>query len=191
MLNMKTSTLAIVATAAVLLTGCIVTSVYPFYSEKDLIFDPSLLGQWTKSSGGEQWTFEKEGTAAYHLTIISGGDTNKMQAHLFKLQDTMFLDLFAPDQEVDKTPPPIPSHYVLRVLQVSPELRMANMSHDWLRELVEKQPKIIAHEMVRNGTKPEDARVVLTARTPQLQKFLLRSLKTQEAWGDELTLSRE
>jgi hypothetical protein len=29
---------------AALLAGCVVTSVYPFYTQKDLVFEPALVG---------------------------------------------------------------------------------------------------------------------------------------------------
>src|SRR5262245_31731936 len=93
----KLPTILAAALTAVALTGCILTSVYPFYNEKDLAFDSTLLGTWAKPADNESWHFDKQGTHAYQLTLISGGKTNQLQAHLFKLQDQKYLDLYSPD----------------------------------------------------------------------------------------------
>src|SRR5262245_41763896 len=89
----------ITAVVAAALTGCILTSVYPFYTDKDLVFDQALLGKWSKPADGETWQFDKEGTNAYRLSVISGGKTNVIQAHLLKLEDARYLDLFSPQVE--------------------------------------------------------------------------------------------
>jgi len=35
-----------------LMTGCDVRSLYPLYTEKDVIFEPLLLGAWKESGQG-------------------------------------------------------------------------------------------------------------------------------------------
>jgi hypothetical protein len=180
--------LAFAATAA-LLTGCIVTSVHPFYTSKDVVFEPALLGQWTNTQqSDERWTFEKEAQNFYLLTQVSGNETNLTQVHLFKFAGQMFMDLAGVDQKCNAMPPPIPSHLVLRVFQLGPTLRMAPLNHDWLKALLEKEPKALQHELI--GDKPDDSRVVLTADTPELQRFLSNHLKTDDAWKDPLELKR-
>jgi hypothetical protein len=62
---------------ALLLAGCI-TSLHPFYTEKDLLFDPSLLGTWVavNPEPGRQeekeamtWTFARSGEKSYDVVI--------------------------------------------------------------------------------------------------------------------------
>ena len=65
----KVKALAAVLTTAVL-AGCVVTSVSPFCTEKDLAFEPGLVGNWlkqVKDSQPEVWKFEKSGELAYRL----------------------------------------------------------------------------------------------------------------------------
>ena len=85
-------------------------------------------------------------------------------------------------------PPPIPSHLLLRVSQLSPTVRMAPLNNDWLKALLEKEPKAIGHIMVAD--KPDDVRVALTADTAELQQFLLKHLDTEQAWKDPFDLKR-
>ena len=65
---------------------------------------------------------------------------------------------------------------------------MANLNYDWLRELVARNPKAIRHIVIKTGDKQEDRRVVLTADTAELQRFVIKHLKTKGAWDDSLEL---
>jgi len=173
---------------ALALTGCIVTSVYPFYFEEDVAFEPALLGDWTKGQAPreEHWKFERAGETAYLLTYTTGSDKSSvMQARLFKLRGQSFLDLFASERSDDGLFPTIPSHLLLRVLQTGPTLSMNALNYDWLGKLLEKNPKAIRHHVVEVG---RDKRLVLTADTAELQRFLVKHLKTQAAWKDDSEL---
>jgi hypothetical protein len=189
---MKKSPYMVAAAAAVLLTGCIVTSVYPYYAAKDLSFDPALVGSWTKTEDAdEHWKFEPDGTNAYRLTFSSKSETNVMQAHLFKLHNERFLDLFTTDEMKDIQPPPIPSHFVLRIFQMTPSLRMASMNYEWLGETLTNNPHAVRHLVIRSTNDGDDGRIVLTADTPELQKFLVGNLKAEKAWKDVIELNRD
>ena len=41
-----------------IVTGCVPT-LNPIYTDKDLIFDPALLGTWGSDDPREKWVFEK------------------------------------------------------------------------------------------------------------------------------------
>jgi hypothetical protein len=184
--------LSLASLTAALLTGCVVVSVSPFYLEKDLVFEPGLVGHWRQlDDQNEHWNFEKEGTNQYRLTYTTGNETNTMQARLFKLHDQMFLDLFAADMKTEVMPPPIPSHLLLRVLALKPNVQMTALNHGWLRHLLDQQPKALRHEILPTNDKPEDRPVALTAETAELQAFLLKHLHTEEAWKDSFSLKRD
>lgn len=185
----KIAFFALVAVAG-LLAGCVVTSVCPFYTEPDLVFEPALVGDWIKQgndSENEIWKFEKSGDAAYRFTLIEERKATVMEAHAFKLQGQLFLDIASIDRDIHVIPP----HYLLKVTQLSPTLQMAELNNDWLKDLLAKDPAAIPHHLVKSGDKPEDLRVVLTADTPELQKFVLNHLKTEGAWKDSFELTRE
>ena len=57
---MRKNTIVLLAAMAVLLGGCLVTSVAPFYTAKDLVFEPALVGDWVengKDADHEVWKF--------------------------------------------------------------------------------------------------------------------------------------
>jgi hypothetical protein len=186
---MKSLTTVLLGAATAVLAGCVVTSVYPFYTEKDLFFEPALVGDWikqTKDSDREVWKFEKSGDLAYRFTLIETSRATVTEAHIFKLQGQLFLDVASIEQDYHVIPP----HYLLKVSQVTPTLRMSELSDDWLKALVTKKPSAILHHFVKTGDHSDDLRVVLTADTPELQTFVLKNLKTPGAWKDELELKR-
>jgi len=169
--------------------GCVVSSVYPFYFDKDVVFDPALLGAWTspgKDPAKTEIEFVQAGPKEYRIT-----QDGPYSVRLFRLRGQLFLDSFpASDKNEDADHAPV--HRVFRVDQIQPHLRIAELSHDWLLAYVTRDPKAIAH--VRIDRKGDDGkvntRVVLTAPTKKLQRFLITHLKTKEAWGDTSELDR-
>jgi hypothetical protein len=186
---MKKSLFVLSAAAAAFLAGCIVSSVSPYYTAKDLVFEPALVGDWVKESGNandEVWKFDKSGDRAYRFTLIETQKATVMEAHAFKLGGQLFLDVFSLNQEVDVIPP----HYLLKVSQVTPTLKLSQLDNDRLRSLLQKEPNAIAHHLVKSGDSPDDLRVVLTAGTSELQKFILQQLKTNTVWTEDMELKR-
>jgi hypothetical protein len=175
--------------AAAVLAGCVVTSVSPFYTEKDLVFEPGLVGNWlkqVKDSQPEVWKFEKSGELAYRFTLIEERKATVMEAHAFRLQGQLFVDVFSIEQDIHVIPP----HYLLKVTQLSTtSLQLAQLDNDWLKQFLADNPTAIAHHMV--GEKPEDRRVVLTAGTQALQEFIIAHMTTDDAWKDSFDLQSE
>lgn len=189
---MKRITWSILGLALVLLAGCVVTSVYPYYNTKDLTFDPALVGTWHEAdktnTDKDSWTFEKIADQTYKLTVRDGSETNEFDAHLFKLRGEQFLDCL-PRQ---RAPYNTPAHVLLRVKSIQPQLEMYLLNYDWLTKLVEASPKTIRHTVVPNpaGDSKDDGLLTLTADTAELQKFILKQLKTKEAWSDPMVMQK-
>lgn len=176
---------------ATLLAGCVVTSVYPFYTAKDVGFDPALVGAWAETgstnAANEHWRFEKAEGQAYKLTVQDKEKPTEYDAYLFKLKGRRFLDL-CPRERPDNSLPP---HYLLKVTRIEPTLEMQVLDYDWLTKLIEKHPKAIRHIVVPKKL-GEDGRgdLVLTADTAELQKFILKHEKTAGAFGDGIVMQR-
>jgi hypothetical protein len=192
--NKKLSALfAGIVILACLVAGCVVTSVYPYYQPKDVSFDAALLGKWipadatNASTADEFWTFEKINDRTYKLTTIDN-KTNHYDAVLFKLRGAMFLDCLPRERSDFQTP----SHILLRTEIAGSQLKMELLDYKWLDELIEKTPRAIRHIIVPNeaGTDGGDGQLALTADTAELQKFILKHLKTKEAWSDPLIMKR-
>jgi hypothetical protein len=82
------------------LAGCVpVDSINPLYTDKDLVFDPALLGQWNGESGDKGgWSFAKADDGSYQLVVSGANDSGQSftlvyEAHLIELQGHRFIDL--------------------------------------------------------------------------------------------------
>ena len=181
---------AVALTGLVLaLTGCVVTSVYPFCFENDVAFEPALVGDWKKTDQpGEHWRFEQASGNGYRITSESGEKITVFQGYLFKLQGQSFLDLTTTGWKEDIQPEPVPSHLLARVVQLTPTVKLSAIDYDWLKDLLAKNPKAIRHIVLPTGEKPEDRRIVLTADTAELQQFVLMHLNTEGMWETSVEL---
>lgn len=166
------------------LGGCVVTSLYPYYTDKDLVFDPALLGKWveagTTNQSAEYVQIERLGEKGYWATVFGTDETNSVELHLFRLKQQLFLDSFPTNRSLDF----VPVHQVSKVIWSEPQLETANLSYDWLAKLLEKHPKAIRHMVLQD--KPGDTqkgRIVLTADTRELQRFILKYVNNTNAWN--------
>jgi len=193
---MKTKTKYMVSLPLVagllLLAGCIVTSVYPYYTARDLVVDDALVGTWaevgTTNVTEEHWEFSKTNGQAYLLTIRDGEESTEFKAHLFKLKNRRFIDAEPTKREEDFIPP----HYLLQVHELGPkEFEMSVIDYDWLEELVKSKPSAIAHIWVdRDESRNESGRLVLTANTSKLQAFVLKYAADTNAFSEPFRMVR-
>jgi hypothetical protein len=187
-----TSLFAGIVIVASLIAGCVVTSVYPYYQAKDVSFDDTLLGKWipadaTNASTAEEfWTFEKINDRTYKLTTVEN-KTNLYDVVRFKLGGARFLDCLTRERSEIQTP----SHILLRTEIVASQLKMELLDYKWLGNLIEKNPRAIRHIIVPDEAQAEKGSgggLVLTADTAELQKFILKHLKTKDAWVEPLVM---
>lgn len=165
--------------------GCI-PSLNPLYTDKDLSFDPALVGAWgDMDDASGSWTFTRSGPQSYGLVIRDKGNTSLMEARLVALGDYRFLDLYPNEDGLAAAKVEdfyraalVPGHLFLKVLQVEPELRLVLLDEEWLDKLLAADPGAIRHN--RAAESGRDHRVVLTASTAELQAFVLK-----HAGGDE------
>lgn len=185
-------TFAALAAFGLLLAGCVVTSVYPYYTAKDAVFEPALVGTWRgtepDAKPDEFWQFEKLENQAYKLTMADGEKRKEYDTHLFKLGGHLFLDCFPRERPEDSLPP----HYLLRVGSVAPVLAITALDYDWLKQLLEKNPKAVRHLIVpKKLGESGDGDLVLTASTAELQKFILKHVNNTNAFGELARLKRQ
>ena len=62
-----------------------------------------------------------------------------------------FFDLFEMDKMEGIQPPPVPSHFLLRVLQISPTVKLAPLNYGWLKGVLANDSKRLRHHIVKTG----------------------------------------
>jgi hypothetical protein len=174
-----------------LLAGCVVTSVYPFFTAKDVMFDPALVGTWAEAgstnAANDHWRFDRLNQQAYWLTTVEGNKTNRYETHRFRLKQHVFLDLCTTNRMEDQ----LALHYLVRIEQTSSMLQFKLLNFEWLAKLLEKNPKALRHILVPNEPgNTNNNQLVLTADTPELQKFILKHINDTNTFGDAAELTR-
>jgi hypothetical protein len=177
------------------LAGC-VPSWNAFYTEKDLVFDPALVGTWrpvaAKDTSKETWEFTKAGEKLYQLAQTDEeGRKAAFDACLFKVKDHLFLDLYLTKVEGDDLKVNawaslslLPAHLLLRVEQIVPALKLAVLNPDWMKKYIKQNPNALAHRIVSDGN------IVLAASTDELQRFVLAHLDDKDFIADAMEMKR-
>jgi hypothetical protein len=65
---------------------------------------------------------------------------------------------------------------------------MSELSYDWLGQLLATNPAALRHLVIKTDDNPADRRIVLTADTAELRRFVIRHLKTDGTWKESLEL---
>lgn len=185
---MKNKTLLLVVLAGMTMTGCLVSALHPFYTDKDKVFDPDMIGEWMDTDSA-RWTIEKHTTSesfmgpdvddSTYLVTYQEEDAKKaiLQGTLFQLNGVRYVDFFpAPDEDQGMSDMTsyhhIPAHTLARISFNEDTMMLYWYGEDWLNDLFEQNKIHIEHETVEISG--EYSRHVLTASTEELQKFIVR-----------------
>lgn len=186
------------------LSGCVVYSFYPLYTEKDLFANDFLLGDWYEGDDQEVkfetdlgWTFthshvgnKQDGitdSTSYDLIIktIENGKEIESEFKVFvvELGGQYFLDFYLEDFGGDEitlaTFHIIPVHTFAKLTVEKDKLIINWFDQDWLGDLIKENKIRIHHEK-------NDDYILLTAKPKELQKFVTKYLNSEEAFKDGL-----
>ncbi len=212
---MKTRKFFIVGLITVLLSGCVVYSFYPLYTEKDLFANDILTGEWFESDEQEvkfseeesTWTFEhpyinkekgnERDSLSYLLSYkVKDGDQyleSAYDVHLIKLAGQYFLDFYLIDYAEGGGENAtlndfhlIPVHTFAKLTVGEDQLKINWFDNDWLEDLIRENKIRIHHEET-------DDLILLTAKPKELQKFVTKYVNSEEAFkeGLEVILQRK
>ncbi|MFZ0978687.1 MAG: hypothetical protein WAN23_04715 [Candidatus Acidiferrales bacterium] len=163
--------------------------MHPWYTDKDVVFEPALLGSWfdpTEKDTQAAFIFEKGGPNSYKVTFVNFSETQHLDlvfdAHLMGLDGKLFIDAVQKSAKVRGEDVDIgivvPGHLVGRISIQGDVLQMKLLDDDWVKKGIEAGTISIEHENV-------DGVPVLTASTPELQKFLLAHADDDQAFSSK------
>ncbi len=173
-------------TLAVLLGGC-VPSLHQLYTDKDLVFDENLLGAWADDD--TRWVFQRGADPnSYKLAVTDDEGKGQFIAHLVKIDNMLFLDLFPEEPELEQSNDFYKMHLVgvhtfIKVEQIEPILKMRVMNPEKIEKMLENDPNVLKHEKVED-------RIILTASPKELQRFMRKYANVDEVFGDPSDLKR-
>ncbi len=185
---------------AALLGGCVpVMSLHSLYTKENVVFEEKLLGTWVDDPNGPEsiWEFKRidEPKNAYKLIFSDDkGKKGSFVAHLVKLQNKLFLDVYPDELPWGPDDPNeakwlynsfflIPAHTFIKIDSIEPQLKMRFIMESEMKELLKEDPNAVKHTSIED-------RVILTASTKELQAFVLKHADDNRVFTDEVVLNR-
>jgi len=197
-----------------LLAGCVpVMSLHPLYTDKDLVFEEKLLGTWVDDPNNPETTWEfkrvadepkrngqfkrpEEQEKAYELIFSDNeGKKGSFFAHLVKLENKLFLDVYPSEPPWDEADPNkvdwvyntlflVPVHTFIKINGIEPQLKLQLTDDDELEKLLKEDPNAVEYTSIDNQP-------ILTASTKELQAFVLKYADDDRLFTDEAILIRK
>ncbi len=171
------------------LVGC-VQSVQPFVKESQATYDPALVGLWEDGQGAIADITGDAAAKSYKATFTDkDGKVGHFNLLLGTVAGQMIVDVSPADLEIDKasdvyTAHFLPLHSMLLLDRDGLEFKVRSMDDGWLGAQLKDHPEALAHV-----TQDKD-RIVLTASTDELQKFVIANVNTPKAFSDPGAMKR-
>jgi hypothetical protein len=176
---LRSSRLLAALIGVVLLTGCWMQSLHPIYTDDTVVFEESLVGNWTNGEGGDL-RFDRHGAHAYHVTVDTEDVPIEFEAHLTRIGGRLFLDVrptspsrFAEDK-----------HWIFLLELRGERLLLSGPNVDWVKTMLQESPELVGHTLVGND-------LILTDETAALRRFIAESLAADDAWSSPDSFRRE
>ncbi len=172
--------IAMVLSGAPLEFSCPARSVHPFYAEGETVFVPELLGTWRRKGEDEAWIVDKSDAEAYRLSVQDGDGGQSdwgLKAHLVRLGEFQFLDIYAKGNDEFDNLFMFPAHTIYKIDLNGDVLTIAPLRDKWLDWMIGEQKLDIAHERTADN-------ILLTASTAELQSLLLQYGDHVEAFDE-------
>ena len=171
-----------------LMSSCLVSSLHPFFKQKDKVYDAAMVGSWIDSDSCI-WVIEKNMVSEYFMGPEYPDSTYRITYYeeedmiglfigtLFELKGIRYLDLY-PDPNEDHCTSGLtcihhfPTHTLARIRLDEDSFMMYWYGDEWLDELITNNRIRIKHETVHFSS--DWTRHLLTAPTEDLQKFIVK-----------------
>jgi hypothetical protein len=150
------------------------------------------------------WDFKRADANenAYKFTFTDNeGKKGLFVAHLVKLENKLFLDVYPSEPPWDEKDPNkiewlhntfffIPVHTFIKINGIEPELKLQCTDDDEFKKLLNEDPNAIEHTS-RMRTFSFEGKLVLTASTKELQAFVLKYADDGRVFTAEGALTRK
>lgn len=161
------------AAAALMLAGCIVQSLNPYYTKESISEIPGIEGEWNllgdngKPQPVKPWLFGKEKILAYD----ERGTQGMLKAVYFRAGESFFLDTTAeePSKETNEwwVMHVFPVHLVTRVEIHEDKLTLTPIDYSWLEKAMKSGDVNLPHIMQK-----EENSLIFTASAEEWMGFL-------------------
>ena len=167
----------------IFLSSCLNT-LYPIFTEKDIVFKPELLGKWNNKEDVVQITsLAKESgielpakiSAIKDKGYLISGDDEKYIVFLARIGKHLYFDYYPVGSEVQQKADEfymqhmIKRHFSYRVDIINKDrFELSQLDGDFLENLINQKKIRIRHEINSDGS------IIITAPTEELQQYILK-----------------
>jgi len=160
------------------LAGC-VPSLHPLYTSKDVIFDPALVGSW-RNEDGDTWQFLGAPGDAYEAVVTTSGEPRRMEAHLIRVGEERFLDLYPAEPDIRNefyAAHLLRVHHFARIRLKEGAIEAAMIDPGWLAKQLDANRYAVRREKLGDA-------YLLTAQPAELQALLKELLAEKDAFTE-------
>lgn len=162
--------------------GCPARSFYPFFLEKNLIFNPGLVGAWTDQDKKETYFFQKAEGKNYDIIICKDkGDTSFYRAQLGQIDKKLYLDSYPNEESSDFQL--VPTHILSKIFLNGDSLLYASLESEYVKGLIKSKNIKIDYTLQKEE-------IILTAPTEELQQLILKLAQDEKAFPNPTKLVR-
>ena len=173
---------------SMLLSGCFIRSLNPFYTDGSVIELPAAKGQWKFVERGnenlsdkykEPWIFTED-----TIETFEKGVKSTLNAKYFTIENDIFVDLSPAEPDEGKIPNEwwaihvMPVHSVCKVDIADDTLSLTPLNGELIAKLMEKKEFALSYV----STDPDGDEFILTASSKDLMAFLKKYKNEPEAF---------
>jgi hypothetical protein len=179
---MKTRNVILIIATGLLMSGCFIKSLYPFYTKKDIVYDPKIIGTWTDEDSSK-WIIKQQmkwpiaPDSSYQVEIVEkDGSMGSFNVHLFRLNNQLYLD-FYPSGKIGSNDIVeeniVLIHSLAKITYSKDVIKIQWFNEVWLEKLLDQNKIRIRHEKIYENDLDINS-YLLTASTEELQKFIIK-----------------
>jgi hypothetical protein len=148
-------------------------------ADKNVMFDPGLIGAWAGQDDEEVVTFGRVDARTYRVVYLesSGSEPLTFEGRLGRVAHLYFLDLHLRSGNES-------GHLFLRLSRDGEILSLAYLNYDWVRAMLTSGESKLDYRI-------RDEEIVLTASTGELQRFVMQHAGQKEAFSEVAKFKRQ
>lgn len=168
-----------------------VRSLHPLYAGEDTVFEPALVGTWATLDGGAVLEIQGSESKPYVLAYFEHGKSSKLEGHLVRLGESLFLDLYQDSRAArqlgakEAVPHLLAVHTFYRLRVEGDVLRLATLNREWLEgEDREGESEDDVEVEVNIALERVEGKSLLTTSPQDLQAFILEQAGEEGVFED-------
>ena len=169
--------------AALLSSGCLVSSLHPVYEADAIGFDEMLLGTWENHESEISVVVSRGEWRSYHMAFTDRFGTTRFDGHLTAIGAARFLNV-RPSDGLEKPAFVVATNGLMQIESEPGRVRVREP------EYAVVLARVKAGKLGLEAATDVKQNVIITASSPRLREWLTTALKDAPLWADWKTFTR-